>query len=198
MKRKIRRNVSLLYFLAQSVSVDRLLWCRDWYCGVQGCVLYDIRRIWLSGGSALRMSWEDWDSWVSPLLSLLFSEITPPIPLLRIRSYSVIVFIGSRSGVLFPMSHSFLDASIPDVVRKLKVDEKISLLGAPNWWNTNAIPRLGIPAVRMSDGPNVWSIRPCMHSCWSLSRVSEAHLTLSLLLPSACLWVPVYFLWSVS
>lgn len=50
---------------------------------------------------------------------------------------------------------SFLNASIPDLVARLRVDEKISLLGAPNWWNTTAIERLHIPAIRMSDGPNV-------------------------------------------
>ncbi|KAG6910876.1 hypothetical protein DXG01_006559 [Tephrocybe rancida] len=49
---------------------------------------------------------------------------------------------------------SFLDANIPDLVARLKVDEKISMLGAPNWWNTTSIERLNIPAIRMSDGPN--------------------------------------------
>lgn len=56
------------------------------------------------------------------------------------------------------MDRSFLTASIPDLVKKLQVDEKISLLGAPNWWNTTPIPRLGIPSIRMSDGPNVLNV----------------------------------------
>ncbi|KAJ7046512.1 glycoside hydrolase family 3 protein [Mycena alexandri] len=49
---------------------------------------------------------------------------------------------------------SFLQADVLDLVRKLNTNEKISLLGAPNWWNTTPIPRLNIPSIRMSDGPN--------------------------------------------
>ncbi|KAH9830943.1 putative beta-glucosidase from glycoside hydrolase family GH3 [Rhodofomes roseus] len=52
------------------------------------------------------------------------------------------------------MSRSLLDASVPDLVKRLSTDEKIMLLGAPNWWNTHALERLEIPGIRMSDGPN--------------------------------------------
>ncbi|KAI0060831.1 glycoside hydrolase family 3 protein [Artomyces pyxidatus] len=52
------------------------------------------------------------------------------------------------------MSHPFLEASIPDVVKQLKLDEKIALLAGPDWWNTFAVERLHIPSIRMSDGPN--------------------------------------------
>lgn len=48
----------------------------------------------------------------------------------------------------------FLSADIDELVSKLTIEEKIRLLGAPNWWNTNKIERLDVPSVRMSDGPN--------------------------------------------
>lgn len=43
---------------------------------------------------------------------------------------------------------------IPSLVAQLTLPEKISLLAGADWWKTVAIPRLSIPALKMSDGPN--------------------------------------------
>ncbi|KAJ3723517.1 glycoside hydrolase family 3 protein [Lentinula guzmanii] len=55
---------------------------------------------------------------------------------------------------MISMSRSFIVANINDLVSKLQTEEKIALLSAPNWWNTTPIPRLEIPSIRCSDGPN--------------------------------------------
>lgn len=43
----------------------------------------------------------------------------------------------------------FLNVDIDDLIDQLSVEEKINLLGAPNWWSTTAVDRLDIPSVRM-------------------------------------------------
>ncbi|KAI1409254.1 beta-glucosidase [Hypoxylon sp. FL1857] len=43
---------------------------------------------------------------------------------------------------------------IEDTLFKLTLDEKVELISGADFWHTKAIPRLGIPSLRMSDGPN--------------------------------------------
>ena len=44
--------------------------------------------------------------------------------------------------------------NVKELLEKLTVEEKISLLAGADFWHTVEIPRLGIPSVRVSDGPN--------------------------------------------
>ncbi|KAG7715830.1 hypothetical protein KL949_003897 [Ogataea haglerorum] len=49
------------------------------------------------------------------------------------------------------MTQSF---DIVDILSKLKLEEKLSLLSLKDFWHTVNIERLGIPSIRLSDGPN--------------------------------------------
>ncbi|EXJ90576.1 beta-glucosidase [Capronia coronata CBS 617.96] len=43
---------------------------------------------------------------------------------------------------------------VEDVLSKLNIDEKISLLSGIDFWHTAPVHRLAIPSIRLSDGPN--------------------------------------------
>ena len=44
--------------------------------------------------------------------------------------------------------------SLDDLIKQMTLQEKVSLLGGSDFWHTTPVSRLGIPALKVTDGPN--------------------------------------------
>ncbi|KAH8669749.1 glycoside hydrolase superfamily [Tricladium varicosporioides] len=75
--------------------------------------------------------------------------------------------------------------SIERLIQQLTLEEKISLLSGANIWETAAIPRLNIPSLKTTDGPNGarggtffdGTTAACFPCCTSLAATFNSHLS---------------------
>lgn len=76
-------------------------------------------------------------------------DALPPSPPLSSPSLSKVSPSPWHTG-----DRSFLDADVDALLSQLTRTEKITMLAGADWWHTVPVPRLNIPGVKMSDGPN--------------------------------------------
>jgi len=47
-----------------------------------------------------------------------------------------------------------VERRIEELLEQMTLEEKVSMVAGADWWHTTTVERLGIPAIKMTDGPH--------------------------------------------
>jgi beta-glucosidase len=75
---------------------------------------------------------------------------------MNIRSFAialVLIFLTQSAIAQVPPSNTDIEKRVDSILSKMTLDEKLEIIGGINDFFTRPNPRLGIPALKMSDGP---------------------------------------------
>lgn len=80
-------------------------------------------------------------------------RLTVLILCLTIVCMAIVCVAPTASAQIVSRSSEDVEKRVESLLRSMTIEEKITLLGGTEGLNTSPLPRIGIPALRMSDGP---------------------------------------------
>ena len=82
---------------------------------------------------------------------------------MRLSLYSIWILLAATASIAQNQSNSakppYKDSSVPverrvqDLLGRMTLQEKVAMLSGADWMSTVANERLGIPSIKMADGP---------------------------------------------
>lgn len=82
------------------------------------------------------------------------------------------------------------EARIEELIRQMTLEEKVAMCHGDTFWTAAGVPRLGIPPIRMSDGPHGVREEKEPHGFGSIHRSDDCSTSLPASSALACTWNP--------